>query len=152
MSSTIIAPLAQSVADFISAIDGLPDGVKVTGYRWERQAFDAPLPVATVGIPTVRRTTPGDRESQLGLDDWDLEFPVGLLVEIIDPVAAQQLAVEFVEKFIRAVDENPSLDSPTVIDDAAVIEAEPEVLVEQPRSLLIYRCRLQVITGVESPA
>jgi hypothetical protein len=151
MSSEIVEPLAQQIAEFITEITGLSTGQSVNGYRWERKAFDAKLPVGVVGIPTIRRTAPGERESQIGTDDWDMEFPVGLYFDLGDPVAAQQLAVETVERFIRAVDENPSLGDDTVVDDAAVLEAEPEVLMEQPRALLIYRCRLAVIKQVPSP-
>ena len=151
MSSTIIEPLAEQIAGFISDITDISTGQTITGYVWERKAYDAKLPVGVVGIPEIRRTPPGERESQISLDDWDLEFPVGLLFEYDESVAVQQLAVEVVEKFISAVDADPSLGDDSVIDDAAVIESVPEVYLEQPRALLIYRCRLAVNTGVPSP-
>ena len=157
MSSDIITPLAEQVAEFITAMTGVSTGHQVTGYVWERKAYDAKLPVGVVGLPIIRRTQPGDRESEIGLDDWGFEFPVGLLFEYDESVAVQQLAVEVVEKFISAVDADPALGTANgdgnviVYDDSSVVEAEPEVYLEQPRALLIYRCTLVVNAGVPSP-
>lgn len=145
--SEILDPVAETIASFITDLD-ITDRV-VTGYKWQRAMWDAKLPVGEVGVPTIRRTEPGEAESQMGSDDWYLEYPIGLYVELAESVSAQALAVGIVEKFIRAVDANPSLGDPT-IHHASVIEAEPEVLAEKPRALLIYRCRLVFTKLAES--
>ena len=148
MASTVLDPVAETLAQFITDLDV---DVNVTGIKWERQAIDAQLPVGIVAPPTIHRTEPGDRETQMGFDDWDLEYPVGLYFELTDAYTTQTQAVEVVEKFIRAVDEDPSLGDPTIVDDAVVAEAEPEIVEDASRAVLVYRCRLLVNKGVPSP-
>lgn len=151
MSSTILDPIAETISGFISDLT-LTDGTAVHGEKWEpgTAGIDS-LPAGIVGIPSIDRTSPGDVEPQLGSDAWTMEYEVVLCVDLAEAKFAQAQAVELVELFIDSVDDDPSLGDPQVVSDAVVERAEPEVVADERRPMLTYRCRLLVEKLVSRP-
>lgn len=150
MASTILSPLADTIADFISDIAGLD--TDVVGEKWDpgMAGMDS-LPRGVVGTPSIRRTDPDGPEPQMGSDGWYMEYPVTLFFDMSEAKFTQEQAVETVEAFIRAVDTDPSLGDPQVVNDAVVIEATPVQILDEKRPMFAYECRLLVDKFVPSP-
>jgi hypothetical protein len=143
-----VATTLDDVADKIVAeLDGLTftDGGGTTAtcksYKWNPRAYDQ-LPVGTVGMPEVRRVGPDEAESQLGSDDWFLDYPVELAVALEEAVYAQATAISFLDAFIAAIDANQTLTS-TVLD-AKVVEAIPFAEEDRNRPILGFECTVRV--------
>src|SRR5256885_9395778 len=119
MTSTIIDPVAQSLADILAALGVSPS---VTAHKWEPSATGT-LPSGVVELPQFRRRAADRAESQVGTRDWKLIYPVVIYVDYTDAVAAQAQVAEIAEAFAIAVDADETLGA-TVLD-AKVIEADP---------------------------
>ncbi len=132
MASTIIGPVCDVVVGFLNA-NGF------TGYKWARLDYD--LPAGVVELPTVSRV---QENSQLGSEDWMMDFPVVLYFDLSDAAFSQEQAAEMVEAFIAAVDANPSLGSPTIVDDAVVTSATPSFETDTARPMVAYTCTLEL--------
>jgi hypothetical protein len=66
-------------------------------------------PCAEIEVPNGNRNDPEQAESQFGSDDWDLEFPVTLWVDLHRATEAQIRLKDLLEAFIVAVDSDRSL-------------------------------------------
>jgi len=132
MASTILSPTADVVVGFLN-----DNGFH--GYKWAR--LDYNLPAGVVELPTVDRRA---ENSQLGSEDWDMEFPVVLYFDLSEAESSQELAAEQVEAFIAAVDANPSLGSATIVDDAVVTSAVPSFDLDGARPMVVYTCTLEL--------
>jgi hypothetical protein len=98
MASTILQPVADRLA---AILQGLELGVNTWAQpdlRFDRAG------AAEIEIPDITRTPLEQPESQLGADDWDLEFPVSLWVNMTQADTAQQRLAALVEAWITAVD------------------------------------------------
>lgn len=138
MPSTIVSPAATTIVTFLTA-NGF------TGYKWARADMD--LPAGVVELPTIERSAGG---SQVGSVDWTMEFPVALYFALDEASTDQEAAAVAVEAFIGAVDDNPSLSDPTVIEDAVVTSAEPDFDADSQRPMVVYTCLLRVFKTVPS--
>ena len=135
MASTIIAPVAQALQ---TKIAGLGLATTVAGHLWA-PAMLPTRPCGVVELPTLGRTDPLEAESEIGRDDWEMEFPVVFYFDLTEPIATQTLAVEVVEAFIQAVDADPSLGIVSIADDASVVSVgPPEVIDDQANALIRY--------------
>jgi hypothetical protein len=141
VASTTVDPIAAAITTVVGALAVTP---AVTGKKWDPgvAGFDSLLPVGVVGMPELRRTEIDSPESQLGSNDWNITYPVGLYFDLSEASYSQAQAVEVVEAFITAIDANPYLGG--TVSDAKVTEARPEEILDQKRSLLAYRCRVEV--------
>lgn len=138
-SSTIISPAADTVKTFLAA-QGF------TAYKWARADYD--LPAAVVELPTVEREAGG---SQVGGVDWTFSFPVVLYFPLDEASSDQESAAAYVEAVIAAVDDNPSLSDPTIIDGGAVItSAAPDFDLDSQRAMVVYECTLEFTKYVPS--
>jgi hypothetical protein len=129
-TSTIISPAADSVVAFLAA-QGF------TAYKWARGDYD--LPAAVVELPTVEREPGG---SQLGGVDWQFSFPVVLYFPLDEAASDQQAAAGHVEAVINAVDDNPDLGDPTIMEDAVISSAAPDFDTDSQRPMVVYACTL----------
>lgn len=146
MPSTVLDPIAGALESLIEGIAGLP--FPINAMKWERLELD-PLPAATVHVPQIERTAVGEAELQLGSLDWQLSYTVSLYFDLDDAVTAQARMVEYVEAFIKAVDQNPTLGLATV-DEAKVVSAVPFHERERRRPLAGYECEVQLLALVAS--
>lgn len=146
--STILDTIAQAIADVASTTvtftaSGSSHTSTITAYRWAPKDLD--LPCAVVEMPTIARVAPEAAESQLGSDDWLIEFPVVFYFELDDPVFAQEQAVNTVEAFIQAIDADGNLGMATVIDTKVIESGPPELIVDQQRAQIAYPTRVQLL-------
>lgn len=141
MSSTIIQPIADQLKTLLEGLD-LPKRLKVPPSGWARDHLDS-VPAAEIEPPDLRRVDPDTGESQLGSDDWDLEFLVSIWFDLREPTSAQKDLVEAVEKWIAAVDANRSLGG-TVLD-ASVISANRVYQLDANRALAGYETTVGVL-------
>jgi hypothetical protein len=145
MASTVVLPVAQALADLIT---GLPGDIR--GQLWEPNPGNVNPPVGVVSMPRIDRSDVEDEESQLGTDDWALDFTVFLFHDLGNALYAQGEAVEDIEEFIKAVDANPSLGLATVID-TKVVAVTPGFDLDQTRPQIVTECRVQVLRLVPNP-
>lgn len=145
----ILDDLAQALAD-LAATDvqfTLPTGGTYTtttiGYVWAPKTITPPC--AVVEMPAVRRADPEEPESQLGTNDWEVDFPVVFYFDLADPEYSQQQAVATVEAFIQAVDEDGNLGFPTVLDTKVVETGPPEIMGDQTRAQIVYPTRVSLL-------
>jgi hypothetical protein len=142
MSSTIIAPLAEALA-------GLADGITVNGKAlkgvWPPRMGLPDLPCVEIEVPErITRTEPDEAESQIGSEDWHIDFTATIYFDLREPVAAQLRLIEALELWIAAVDADRSLGAASTLD-ASVVSAErvyPED--DQQRSLIAYATTVRV--------
>lgn len=124
-----IQPIADAIAELARTIGlTVPDDTWTVGHVHP--------PAAEIELPDVRRTAPEESESQLGWDDWDLDFPVTIWVDLTKPTEAQKRLKNYLEAFIAAVDADRSLGlstNPQVVD-SSVLSAERVYAVGEGRS------------------
>lgn len=135
MASTILDPVAEALKNVVDTVAG------ITAVKW--QPKDIPVPAGVVGIPRGSRVGVDERESQLGSNDWNLTYEVGLFFDLSSAQFSQAQAVEKVEEFIAAVDNDPELSGEVL--DAKVTGFEPEIVEDRNRPLLMYRCDVEVL-------
>ncbi len=141
MTSTILLPLAQALVDLGDGLT-LSNGARAKGYLYERVEFDR-VPAITVGLPRGSRSGLDAGERELGSDDWLPEFTVSIYVDLDQDVKAQEQAVELLELYVAAVDDDPSLGIATV-DDAKVVRWEDFVQQTAKRALYGYELTVAV--------
>lgn len=98
LTSTILQPIADRLATILT---GLSLGVNTWAQPGLR--FGA-AGAAEIEIPDIDRTPLERSESQLGSNDWDLEFPVAIWVNLTEAEISQKRLVALVEAWIAAVD------------------------------------------------
>jgi hypothetical protein len=136
MASTILQPVADHAAVMLKAL-GL--GVN-TWTGASLQMGDAGA--AEIEIPDIGRTGVEQAESQLGSYDWDLEFPVTIWVNLTETARSQQRLVELVERWIAAVDADPTLGG--LVLEAKVTQAKRQYQLAQ-RPLVGYETTLAAL-------
>lgn len=135
MASTILDPVAEAIKNVAATVTGL------NAVKWTPK--DVNPPTAVVGIPRGHRSGVDEAEQQLGSEDWYLTYTVALFFDLSEAQFSQAQAVETLEAFISAIDDNPSLTG-TVLD-AKVTNFEPEVVTEANRPLLSYSVDVEVL-------
>lgn len=138
MASTVIDPIAEAIADVISGLSVTPTVKEV---KWFRRELPT-LPCGVIDMPTISRTEPEERESQLNTNDWFINYPVSLYFDLAEPVSSQVQATEVVEAFIMAVDDDTSLSG--LVLEAKVVSAEPILIPDDPRPMIEYKTTVQV--------
>lgn len=144
MASTVLDPVAAKILVEIEALtfaDGNGNTQTCKGYQRIPREYDS-LPAAAIGIPSIERVGPDEAESQLGTNDWFIDYPVELAVDLADPVYAQATLVGFVEAFVKAIDANQQLTN-TVLD-AKVVRAEPFVEDNRAKPIIGYEATVRV--------
>jgi hypothetical protein len=142
----IIQPIADAIADLARGVGlHVPDGAWTVG--------PVVPPCAEIEVPNGTRTDPEQAESQLGSDDWDLEYPVTLWVDLRRASDAQTQLKDFLEAFISAVDADRSLGlAPATVgfelDDASVVSFERVYGLERDRQLIGYETTVAVLALV----
>jgi hypothetical protein len=134
------------VTEIAEAIVAVIAGIGLKKYLWEPK--DLKPPAGAVHVPHIKRTKPDEAESQLGSDDWDLDFTVSLYFDLAEAAKAQQSMVDAVERFIDAIDEDPSLGG--VVLEASVTDAVPFIERDRPRPVVGYECTVSVLRLVSS--
>jgi hypothetical protein len=136
MASTIIQPVADKLATMLTAL-GL--GVNT----WARLALrPGTAGMAEIEIPDVTRTAPEQAESQLGADDWDLEYLVTIWVPLTDGISSQRRLVEVLEDWIAAIDADVTLGG--LVLEAKVTSARRQYQTE-PTQLVGYETTLAAL-------
>jgi hypothetical protein len=145
MASSVITPVADRLK---AVLEGLAVTPVVTAYRWTPPRLGGTGPFGVVELPRIERTGVDEPERELGSDDWLITYPVVLYVDLKDPDRDQERAVELLEAFTAALDENPSMGDAT-IDDTKVTAGDPSVdLIGESRPMLAYECEVQVLKRV----
>jgi hypothetical protein len=142
VSSSILTPLADAL---LEAARGLgSEGVK--GYRWPPREL-AKLPAAVVELPGVERTPVDAPEDHLGQRDWKPSFPVIFYFDLSAAESSQDEAVEIVEAFIAAIDEDPSLGG--LCQEAKAVEAAfAEYVEDEARPVIRWPVRVEILKFV----
>jgi hypothetical protein len=140
MASVVIDPIADRIKAVLDAL--------VSAAYWPPVAMPDALPAAVVQPPTVRRVAPEDGESQMGADDWRIDFSVSAYFDLADTGTAQTAGVEFFEAFVSAVDNDPTLAG-TVLD-AKVTTGSPDYdRISERRPVFIYECTVETFCLVQ---
>lgn len=134
MSDRIITPIAEAIVDLL-------EGIRLAAHLWEPK--DLAPPAGAVGVPTLKRTPPDEAESQLGADDWNLDFTVSLYFDLVDAAKTQQAMADALSAFTAAVDADRSLGGTAF--DASVTEAVPFVEKDRKRPLAGYEVTVAVV-------
>jgi hypothetical protein len=136
MASTIIQPVADHMATMLRAL-GL--GVNT----WASEALTmGRAGAAEIEIPDVARTGVEEAESQLGADDWDLEFPVSIWVNLTETGTSQQRLVQMLEQWISAVDADVTFGG--LVLEAKVTRAQRQYQLAR-RPLVGYETTVSVL-------
>lgn len=144
--SDVLDPIAGALEQLL---DGLVLTPKLHAMKWERKDL-SPLPAATVHVPQIARTELDEAETELNLAfDWTLTYTVSFYFDLADAVAAQGAMVDYVEAFIKAVDDNPTLGL-ELVDEAKVISADPFTERDRNRPLAGYECQVRLLAFVRS--
>ena len=113
MASTVTDPVADVLVAKAEAIT--VTGYDIKGYKGPRVSIDK-RPAIVVGMPPgIRRTAPTDPEPELRTSGqnsvglWTLTFPVGFFIDATRVADNAILLAEIVEKFVMAVDTDPTL-------------------------------------------
>lgn len=141
MASTIIQPVADRLKTLLEGL-ALPTSLKVPASGWQRDHL-AKLPAAEIELPDIGRTDIEEAESQLGSNDWDLDFVVSLWFDLREPTVAQQRLAEAIEKWVAAVDGESWASVPGVLE-AKVLRAERVYQLEKQRTLVGYETTVRV--------
>jgi hypothetical protein len=157
VSTQIAAALGRLIDDLAVEFehDGRRHTATVRAHQWGPKKFRGPGPWAVVQLPAIDRTGLEEPESQVGTEDWDLEFPVVFYFELTGaPEFVQEQAIAVIEAFIAAVDSDPLLSSAEIpagqIEEAKVTAAgPPELDVDQQRPLLVYPCDVALLALVD---
>lgn len=119
MASTIIKPIGEAMVVIGEALVLTP---ALTGY-WTSPGLEGMAsPAFVVGVPEIRRVGIGDKESQLSTDDWFLDYPVEIAVDLDNSAIGQAYLAETVEAFVKAIDGDDQLSS-AAISGAQILEA-----------------------------
>lgn len=116
--STILRPPADRLVEILEGLDLTTQVKGRFGVTLKLPRF----PCAVVEIPDVDLSDVEEAESQLGADDWRLEYPVNLYFALREADIAQARAVDALEAFILAVKADPTLGGTAEID-AKVVSA-----------------------------
>ena len=142
MASTILQPVADKAATILEALD-----LGVNTWANKQLRFGR-AGAAEIEIPDIARTSLEQAESQLGSDDWELEFPVSIWVSMTEPHTAQTRLVALVEAWIAAVDYDIQLGG-TVLE-ARVTEARRVYGTSGHHELVGYETTLSVLKLVNT--
>jgi len=141
VASTVLDPIADGL---VTVIQGL--SVTTKAQKWLLRDTDA-RPAAVIELPTVRRTDVDMAEDHLGQLDWRSEWPVSFYFDFTDATFGQAQALEVIEKFIVAVDANPTL-SGTVQEAKVLTAGPPEIDEGAARPALVYPTRVGILDFV----
>lgn len=140
----VVTPVADAI---LTKLQNLAVTPALKGYRWAPRDLDA-IPAAVIELPRIQRPGPDDLEnSPLGTNGWLLDYPVTLYFDLAVAPDAQAQAATYVDAFITAIDDDPSLGL-AAVEDSAVTNSEPVIIEERARVLLAYECRLEVLALV----
>jgi hypothetical protein len=141
VTSTVLDPIADGI---VAVVQTLSPTVKAR--KWVVRDTDA-RPAAVVELPTVNRTDVDANEDHLGEYDWRSEWPVSFYFDFTDTAFGQAQALEVVEKFVSAIDADPTLGG--TVQEAKVVTAGPPQIEEgYARPMLVYPTRVDVLDFV----
>jgi hypothetical protein len=144
MASTVVQPIADSIAAIIDALTFDPP---VKAYATPPPMLEGHGPFAVVEFPTLHRRQLNDGETEIGSNDWFPTYPVVLYVDLKVARRDSERVIALVEQFVLAIDANPGLNNDTV-DDSVVTTSDPFIYVENKRPFLAYECEVQVYKRV----
>jgi hypothetical protein len=134
--SAVLAPLADALKEKVEGLGG-------KGYRWSPRELDH-LPAAVIEMPTVTRTQLDAPEDHLGQKDWRPTFPVVFYFDLSEAQSSQDRAVDLVEEFVLAIDEDPSLGG--LCQEAKAVEVlPPEILEGEARPEIRWAVQVEVL-------
>lgn len=137
MASSILQPFADRFKVILEGLS-LPTAIKLPDSGWARDHLPK-APGAEIELPDIGRGDPEAPESQLGANDWQLEFLVTLWFDLREPTVAQQRLAAAVELWIKAIDAETSLYSSFPgLDAMKVTRAERVYQLEEERTLVGY--------------
>lgn len=144
MPSTVLSPPA---ARLVALAEGLSLTVQVVGHQWAPRDLDNPAAAMVVEMPSFSRNEPDTADdAPLGADGWRISYPLTFYFEITEASASQARAVETVEAFTAAVDDDPDLNGTTF--EAKVTAAKPQVIQEASRALIEYALIVECLSFV----
>lgn len=141
MASTIIQPITDALVTILRDLT-LTEALTVPDSGWGRDHL-AKLPAAEIDLPDIGRTDIDEPESQINSEDWDLRFPVTIYYDLREPTVSQERLIEAAEKFIAAIDDDPTLSS--LVQEAKVTSASPVFQLEKARTLVAYVLTVDVL-------
>lgn len=140
MPSTVIQPLADR---FKVLLEGI--GLKVPDSGWQRDHLPA-TPGAEIELPDIGRGDVEAAESQLGTNDWGLEFLVTIWFDLREATASQKRLADAVEQWINAVDhDDAGLHAIPGVDSVKVTSAQRVYQLEKNRTLVGYETTVAVL-------
>lgn len=142
-TSTVFQPIADRLAELLRGIMVDGTALNVPEDSWTRGVIHPPA--AEIELPEGTKPGPEQSQSELGSFDYDLEFPVTIWVELTDVTVTQKRLAQYLEEFIAAVDNDPTLDN-TVLDSSVdSFEVVYGVGDGRKRDLIGYETRVGVI-------
>jgi len=138
--TNVFMPIANAIADCAATIAGVTSYVGDPGVA----GVDG-NPAVVISVLPVTDRGELDSDEQLGSRTWLMEYDVTILVDLDEPVSAQQLLAETCESFIQAVDADDQLGATSgMVIAARVVSAEPAVIAGVSRPRLAYDCVVRV--------
>jgi len=137
--SGILSPLADALVE-------KAEEAGCAGYRWAPRELDSSK-AAVIELPSVERTALDAPEDHLGQEDWRPTFDTVFYFDLDVAKASQDEAVEAVEKFVLAIDADPSLGG--LCQEAKAVEVlPPEFVEDDARPQIRWPVRVEILTFV----
>lgn len=137
MASSILQPFADRFKVILEGLS-LPATIKLPPSGWQRDHLPK-APGAEIELPDIGRGDSEQPESQLGANDWTLEFLVTLWFDLREATVAQKRLAEAIELWIKAIDSETVLYSTFPgLDAMKVTRAERVYQLEKDRTLVGY--------------
>jgi hypothetical protein len=126
MASTVLQPIADHIGAILKTFQL---GVSQDTWAGKDLRFGR-AGAAEIEVPDIARTGIEQAESQLGADDWDLEFAVSIWVNITTTGDSQKRLIALVEQWIAAVDADVTFGG--LVLEAKVVEAKRQYQIARP--------------------
>lgn len=143
MASTVLAPIAQALSELAATLT--VGNVTLKGVWPPRRDLPA-VPCVEIEIPAVQWPDVDAPQTQLGADDWTLDYPCAIWFDLREPTVAQERIVDALEQWRVAIG---TTNLGGLCQEAAVIEARPVYdVTEAARPLIGYETTVRVWTLV----
>lgn len=132
----------------VAALEAVGQLARVYGYP-PRELDE--LPAVAIALPAVSRpetrTDEGEFGGHLGVDVWELEWPIALYVRHDDPAYAQEEALELMGLLVDAVDDayRLNLNGQPTVNEAKLVALEAEYLEDSlNRQMIVVHGRVDM--------
>lgn len=148
--SDVITEAADTLQGFLDGLtatftaNGTSHTSTLKAHLWGPRQFDS-LPAVVIELPAIERVGLDEPESQLGTRDFRLFFPVTLYFDVSEAAYTQAQAIAMIAEVIDAIDADPGLGDPTVIDTKVENVDRPELEPDASRVRLRYPATVAVL-------